>query len=198
MCGPAALPIAAAALAVGATAMKTVSAVQQATVQARVADANAVAERNAAQQDQENTRQAAMRQYREIARVKGQQQVAAAANGVSLDFGTAADVVSDTDLVGREDIANIYRSGDNTLKGHDVNWANYRAQANAARSARTNAIIGGAMELGSSVLGSATQYGQMKSQFGGGSMSAGVDYGGMSAGAKASGAKAYNSLPGYR
>jgi hypothetical protein len=91
-----------------------------------------VAERNAAQQDQENTRQAALKQYREIARVKGQQTVAAAANGVSTDFGTAADVVSDTNMLGREDIANIYRQGDNQLKSHDVNVANYGAQASAA------------------------------------------------------------------
>ena len=191
MCGPAALPIAAAALAVGAGAMRTIGAVQQANTQAKVATANAAAERNAAQQDQENTRQAALRQYREIARVKGQQQVAAAANGVSLDFGTPADVVSDTDLLGREDIANIYRSGNNALRSHDINTSNYVTQANAARSAKTNAIIAGAFDIGSSVLGGATQYQAMQGQFGGKSLVSSVDYGGMAISAKKAGSNAY-------
>lgn len=190
-------PVAAAALAVAATTLKTVSAMQQATVQARVADANAAAERNAAQQDQENTRQAALRQYREIARVKGQQQVAAGANGVSLDFGTPADVVSDTNMLGREDIANIYRSGDNALRSHDVNTANYVTQANAARSQRTNALIGGVLDVGSTVLGGASQYQAMQGQFGGRTMTANVDYGGMSVAAKKAGKTAYSSLPGF-
>jgi hypothetical protein len=121
-----------------------------------------VAERNAAQQDQENTRQAALKQYREIARVKGQQTVAAAANGVSTDFGTAADVVSDTNMLGREDIANIYRQGDNQLKSHDVNVANYGAQASAAGSQASNALVSGAFDMGSSILGGVTQYKKAK------------------------------------
>ncbi|WP_179504346.1 MULTISPECIES: hypothetical protein [unclassified Sphingomonas] len=165
MCAPL-IPIAAAALSVGAGAMKTISAVQQANVQAKVADANAAAERDAAQQDQENTRQAALKQYREIARIKGQQTVAAAANGVSTSFGTAADVVADTDLLGREDVANIYRQGDNTLRSHDINAANYDAQANAARAAKTNAIIGGVFDMGSSVLGGVKQYQAAKAKGG--------------------------------
>lgn len=188
MCGPV-LPIAAAALAVGGSAMKTISAVQQANTQAKVADANAAYEREAAQQDQENTRQAALKQYREIARVKGQQQVAAAANGVSLDFGTAADVVSDTDLLGREDVANIYRQGDNTLRSHDINAANYDTQANAARAAKTNAIISGVFDMGSSVLGAASQFGAFKGSSG--FSATPIDYGSMSQAAKKKGASAY-------
>ncbi|WP_174544818.1 hypothetical protein [Novosphingobium capsulatum] len=194
MCGPAALPIAAAALSVGAGAMKTISAVQQANVQAKVADANANYERDAAQQDQENARQAALKQYREIARVKGQQQVAAAANGVSLDFGTAADAVSDTDLLGREDVANIYRQGDNALRGHDINIANYETQANAARSAKTNALISGAFDMGSSVLQGATQYNSAKSSMG---FSPKMDWGSMAIDAAKAGKKAYSLMGGY-
>jgi len=193
MCGPAALPIAAAALAVGASAMKTISAVQQANMQARVADANANYEREAARQDQENTQQTALKQYREIARVKGQQQVAAAANGVGLDFGTAADVVADTDMLGRQDIANIYRQGDNTLRSHDINVSNYMGQANAARAAKTNAIIGGVFDVGSSVLGAASQFGPAKAKFG----ISQSDWSTMSSDASKAGKKAYSMMSGY-
>jgi hypothetical protein len=100
MCAPV-LPLIAAGVAAVGSGIKAISAAGQARAAAQVADANAVAERNAAQQDQENTRQATLKQYREIARVKGQQTVAAAANGVSTDFGTAADVVGDTNMWAR-------------------------------------------------------------------------------------------------
>jgi hypothetical protein len=165
MCAPV-LPLIAAGVAAVGSGIKAISAAGQARAAAQVADANAVAERNAAQQDQENTRQATLKQYREIARVKGQQTVAAAANGVSTDFGTAADVVSDTNMLGREDIANIYRQGDNQLKSHDVNVANYGAQASAARSQASNALVSGAFDMGSSILGGVTQYNKMKSSVG--------------------------------
>ncbi|PTR05687.1 hypothetical protein C8K11_12717 [Novosphingobium sp. GV055] len=191
MCAPA-LPIIAAGMAVAGTAVKTISAMQQATVQARVADANAAAERDAAQQDQQNAQQAALQRYREIARVKGQQAVAAAANGVSLDFGTAADVVSDTDMLGREDVANIYRQGSNTLRSHDINAANYGAQANAARASRTNALISGALDMGSTVLGTASQYGAFKG--GAGFSASSIDYGSMAKQAKKAGATAYSLM----
>lgn len=191
MCAPVAA-VAAGMAAIGG-AVKTISSIQQANVQAKVADANAAYEREAAQQDQENMRQAALKQYREIARVKGQQAVAAAANGVSTSFGTAADVVADTDLLGREDIASIYRQGDNTLRSHDINAASYDAQANAARASKLTTAIGGVMDVGSSVLEGASQFGAAKANFGISKSS----WSTMALDAAKAGKKAYSLIGGY-
>lgn len=162
MCDPATLTLVAAGMSAVSTGVGAVMASQQASAQAKIMDRNAAMERNAAQEEMANTRTAALARYREIAKIKGQQRVAAAANGVGLDFGTAADIVADTDMLGREDVSRIYRAGDNAVKGRDISASNFTAQANMARSQATGALIGGALDMGSTILGGASQYGQMK------------------------------------
>ena len=137
-------------------------AVQSANLKRDLAERNAAMERNAAQDEMQNTREQALTRYREIARVKGQQRVAAAANGVGLDFGTASDVVADTDMLGREDVGRIYKAGNNAVKSRDINASNYTAEANMARSQKTGAIVGGVADFGSTVLGGAKQYMKIK------------------------------------
>jgi len=162
MCDPATLTLVAAGTAAISTATGTVMAVQQANLKRNLAERNAAMERNAAQEEMQNTRDAALARYREVAKVKGQQRVAAAANGVGLDFGTASDVVADTDMLGREDVGRIYKAGANAVKSRDIAASNYGAEANLARSQKTGAIVSGAADFGSTVLGGASQYGQMK------------------------------------
>lgn len=158
MCGPAALPIAAAVLAAGSAVVGGVSAKQQADVQSKVANNNAALERNAAQQDIENTKQSALDHYRKIGQLKGQQRARAAAAGVGADFGTAAQVVDDTDMLGREDVNRIYQQGYQDLKGHDISASNYTSQASAAKTAGTMALVKSGFDAGSSLLTAAKQY----------------------------------------
>jgi hypothetical protein len=47
-----------------------------------------------------------------------------------------------------------------------VNVANYGAQASAARAQASNALVSGAFDMGSSILGGVTQYNKMKSSVG--------------------------------
>lgn len=162
MCEPATLLLVSAGLSAVSTGVGAVMASQQAKAQAQIADRNAALERNAVQDALQNTRQQALARYREVAKIKGQQRLAAAANGVGLDFGTAADIVADTDMLGREDVQRIYTAGDRAVKSRDINASNYVAQANMARSQATGALIGGALDMGSTILGSASQYEKMK------------------------------------
>lgn len=167
MCDPATLTLVATATAAVSSVTGTVMAVQQANLKRDLAERNAAMERNAAQDEMQNTREAALSRYREIARVKGQQRVAAAANGVGLDFGTAADVVADTDMLGREDVGRIYTAGDRAVRSRDIAASNYGAEANMARSQKTGAIVGGVADFGSTVLGGASQYRKLKASQGG-------------------------------
>ncbi len=165
MCDP--VTIGLAALSVVSSGVGMIGQMNQASYQAKIADRNASLEREAARQEQENTREAALAHYRKIAATKGAQRVAGAANGVSLDFGTAADVVADTEMLGREDVGRIYAQGAQAVKGRDIGASNYTAEANAQRSARTGALIGGIADMGSSVLGGVSQYKTLKMNSGG-------------------------------
>ncbi len=165
MCDPLTLTIAATAAAGVSSITGTVMAVQQANMKAGLAERNAAMERNAAQEEMTNTRTAALARYREIARLKGEQRVAAAANGVGLDFGTASDVVADTDMLGREDVGRIYKAGNNAVKSRDIAASNFMAEANMARSQKTGAIVGGVMDFSSTVLSGAAQYDKMKDAY---------------------------------
>ena len=90
--------------------------------------------------------------------MKGQQIVGAAANGVQGDFGTAADTLADTEMLSREDTKRIYQQGNQNLRGRDIGASNYAAEANAQRAAGKAALIKGAFDMGSTILGGAKQY----------------------------------------
>lgn len=165
MCGPAALPIIAAGMAAASAGVGALAANAQARFQAKLADRNADIEREAGQQELENTRQAALDHYRKIGQLKGQQRAMAAASGVGADFGTAAGVVDDTTMLGREDVNRIYQQGYQNLRGHDIAASNFEGQASASRQAGTAALLDGA-----------SQYSKMKTGGGGLPKSSGTAY----------------------
>ncbi|MBB3955936.1 hypothetical protein [Novosphingobium sediminicola] len=162
MCDPLTLTAAAAATAAIGTGVGAVQASSMANYRAQVADRNAALEMQAVQTEQENTRQAALDHYRKVAQLKGQQIVGAAANGVSVDFGTAADTVADTNMLAAEDANRIYRQGFQAVRNHDINAANYGAEASASRSDASGSLLKGAFDMGSTTLGAATQYSKLK------------------------------------
>ena len=161
MCDPMTLAIAAAATAAVGTGVPAYSAYQQGQYRAKVAERNASMEREAAQQEITNTREQALQHYRNVARIKGQQRLAAAANGVGLDFGTAGDVQADTDMLGREDARRIYEQGFQNLRGRDISASNFMGEASAARSQATGALVSGLADMGSTVLSGASQYNKL-------------------------------------
>lgn len=163
MCAPA-LPLIAAGLTAASSLAGGIGAMQQANYKAKVAERNAAMEREAGQQEIENTRTEALNHYRKIAQMKGAQIARAAANGVSVDYGTAADVVADTEMLGREDVGRIYQQGYQNLRGRDIGASNYEAEANASRASGKMAMIGGVLDAGSSILTGAQQYSKMKAK----------------------------------
>lgn len=161
MCLPA-LPAIAAGVSALSAGVGALAANAQSRFQAKIAERNADMEREAGRQEQENTRQAALDHYRKIGQMKGAQRARAAAAGVGVDFGTAAQVVDDTEMLGREDVRRIYQQGEQNLRGRDIAASNYEGQANASRQAGTAALAKGVFDMGSSILGGAQQYKSLK------------------------------------
>lgn len=152
-----------------ATAGAGYSALQQSSAaryQANVADQNAKLSAESARQEADNTRDAALQHYRKVSALKGQQRVAMAAGGLDVDFGNAADLTADTNMLAREDASRIYRQGAENVRGFDIEGANFGAQASASRQASKAALIGGAFEVGSTALSGATQYSKLKQKVG--------------------------------
>lgn len=164
MCGPAALPIAAAALAAAGSITGGLAANAQARFQAKIAERNATIEREAAQQELQNTREAALDHYRKVGQLKGAQRARAAAGGVSVDMGTASWVQDDTEMLGREDADRIYKQGHQNVRGRDIQASNYEGEASAQRKAGTMALIKSGFDAGGSLLSGANQYNKMRAK----------------------------------
>jgi len=153
MCAPV-IPLVATGLGAIGTGIGTVSAMGQARAQAEAADANAAAESNAAQIGQQNMRQAALQQYQQMAQVSGRQNMMAAASGDATGYGTAANALNDTQILGQQDLARIYSQGNQNLVGSDIAVANDLGQAAAANSRGGAALAGGLFNLGTGIFGS--------------------------------------------
>ncbi|WP_420382033.1 hypothetical protein [Novosphingobium sp.] len=159
-------PIIAAGLGAVGTGISTISAMNQARAQAAAANANAAAESNAAQIGQQNMRDAALQQYRQMAAVSGEQNLTAAANGDAIGYGTAANALKDTQTLGQENLARIYAQGNQNLMGSDIAVSNDLGQAAAARNRSTAALVGGLINLGSGLVSAGTS-GGLSAGFGG-------------------------------
>lgn len=168
MCDPATIGTLMIASTVVSTAGAGFSALQanaQAGYQAKVADQNAKLAGEAARQEADNTRDAALAHYRKVSALQGQQRVAMAAGGIDTNFGNAADLTADTKMLAQEDTRRIYDQGAENVKGFNIEGMNYQAQAAASRQAGKGALIGGAFDMAGTALGGATQYASFKSKF---------------------------------
>jgi hypothetical protein len=164
MCDPVTLTIAATAVSSAGSVMSGIGASQQNRYQAQVADQNAKLANDQARDSIQNTNLEAQRRYRDLSQTKGMQQAAMAANGIDTNFGSAADVQRDTAMIGAEDVAQIYKGGNERTKGFDINAFNYRSEAAADRAKASGALLKGIMDGFSTALSGASQAGSMKAQ----------------------------------
>jgi len=157
MCAPAlALPlmIASTAVSAGGAVLSGIGQKQVLDYQAQVADQNSKLAENQAQDSIQNTNLEAQRRYREISQTKGAQTAAMAANGVDLNFGSAVDVQRDTAMIGAEDLTQLYKAGNEQIKGFEINAFNYRSQAAGDRARGRGALMDGIFKgLGTALSG---------------------------------------------
>ncbi len=162
MCDPGTLILASTAVAAIGSGVTAAQSAAMSRYEGKVADRNAQLTTQQARDAQDRTRIEAARLYRKAGQTGGQQRAAMAANGLDLGFGSALQVQQDTAMITAEDAGQIYKSGAEEVRGFDINAGNYRAKAQGARQAASAAIVKGVFDVGSSVLGGATQYSKYK------------------------------------
>ena len=142
----------------GYSAMLASSQAKGAAAQAEVnrAEANRSAADAIARGDEEQKRH-----YRQVSAQMGEQRAALAANGLDVNFGNAGDVVADTALYGQEDANTIAQNTMRESRGFEIEAANFGAEAKSQRKAAKGALIKGAFDIGSTILGGASQYGKL-------------------------------------
>lgn len=158
------------ALMIGSTIVGAVGQVQQ-------SQATAAANRYTAQVQNMNARMAdrraqdaiergqaeEQRKRQEVARLKGAQTAAMAANGVDVTFGSPLDTIVDTAVLGELDALTIRTNSYREAYDQKVDAASKRAGAQLSRMSADSASTGGYLAAAGTVLGGgAKAYGQYK------------------------------------
>lgn len=135
--------------------------------QAGVDRNNAIyADREAASaMDRANEEQVA--HYRKLAALRGEQRASMAAGGLDLGLGSPADALADTSVLGNEDAARLSANGAQETMGYRINAQNYRSSASAHKMAGTQALVGGYLKAGSTLLDGASSMSAYKAKYGG-------------------------------
>ncbi|MDK2769919.1 MAG: hypothetical protein KYX69_19650 [Sphingomonas sp.] len=155
-------------LTIGATALGAVGQVQQAQATSAAAKYNAqIGEMNATLADRrakdavERGKVEEQRKRQEVAKIKGAQVAAMAANGVDTSFGSPLDTIVDTAVLGELDALTIRTNSYRESYEHSVDAVNKRAGAQLARSQAKSALTGGYLAAAGTVLtGAGKAYGQ--------------------------------------
>lgn len=164
MCGPAVLPalaIASGVITAGAQVYSGMASNQNAKYQARVAEVNADHELAKRSDANRKTEIEQMRHWRQASQRMGLQRAQLAASGVDVNFGSAADLQSDTAMLAYEDSQIINDNYINEVRGYEINATNYKMQAKAKRMEGKGALIGGILSGAGTLLSTASQVGKM-------------------------------------
>lgn len=92
------------------------------------------------------------RKRQDVARILGNQQVAMAANGVDLTFGSPLDTLVDTAVLGELDALTIRSNAYREAYDHEVDAVNKRAGASLTRMEGSAAKTGGYLKAAGTVL----------------------------------------------
>lgn len=127
--------------------------------QANLADINARISESQAQQTLLAGQREEQKSRIATANLKGSQRASLAANGVDLGVGSAAQILTSTDVMGEIDANTIQANAIKSAWGYRTQGANQKAQATSSRaaagaispdSAFTSTLIGGAGQVASS------------------------------------------------
>src|SRR3546814_6037574 len=122
----------------------------QARVNQREANASAIDALDRANQEQ-------VRHGRKVSATIGAQRAAMAANGIDPGFGSAEDLIDDTRMIGQEDSLAIAENWQREARSYAIQGANSLSRARSAKQAASGALIKGALDVGSTIRGGATQ-----------------------------------------
>jgi hypothetical protein len=166
VCGPLALPLAAAGLTAAGTLVQGFSAMRQGNFESGVAKQNAALERQSAEDSLKTGQSERLNFWRKVGQLKGQQTASMAANGIDAGYGTAARVADDTQAGANEDAQNLYNNIDQRTRGFIINNWNDRMQAKASKAQGQSAFVGSIFQAGGSLLSGFQQQSAMRAKLG--------------------------------
>jgi len=162
LCNPALLAGGAAIVSAAGQIQGGLYASQMARYEARVANQNKQLAREAAAdnivQGQEQQRQLG----RDVAERVGAQEARMAGNNVDITTGSAARLIDDTRMIGREDNAALSENVRRGVKGLQIDAWNYESKKRSARAEGKQAVIAAGFGAASTLLGGAQQYADFK------------------------------------
>ena len=107
--------------------------------------------------------------WRRVSQLMGDQRAQFAANNLDVNFGTPAEVVENTMLLGMEDSMLLATNTKKEMEGLDVEAANYKESSVAARARGKAALKAGKLAAVGTILGTAAQVASMGAKMPGGS-----------------------------
>lgn len=141
------------ALSVGGAIMGGVSAMQQAKYQAEVAKNNAKVAQDNANRETTATQQRILQSDNELAALAGEQLATQGASGLSTGGRTQFLTRKQTKTIGRQDALNINEQGTQTSRNYLQQAADFRSEANMAKSAGRNAMLQSVIGAAGSLVG---------------------------------------------
>jgi hypothetical protein len=113
---------------IAGTAMSAYGMYQMGKYNEQVAENNAQTAEYQAEDALERGEEATRQKQRDIARLKGQQRASIASSGLVVDEDTGADVLTDTELLGQEDILAIRSNAQREAWAYRTQAQNFRAE----------------------------------------------------------------------
>jgi hypothetical protein len=160
MCDPVTLTvltIAATVVTAGAQVYSGVAAKEQGKFEQTVANRNAQLAEAQAQDANERRNIDQMRLWRRVSQQLGEQRAEAGAQGLDVNFGSVADLQTDTLMIGMEDSSTLNQNTIKEMKGYDIEASNDRLQGLAARTRGNAAMTSSLFQATGTLLSGATQ-----------------------------------------
>lgn len=140
-------------LSAGSSILGTIGAVGAANYQAQVAKNNAVIAEQNAQKASDSSQKDQLASDQQTAALVGEQEAIQGASGLSIGGASQLRTRRTAQRLGRTDAINIREQGNTEIQQFLQQGENFRAEARSQKSAATGALIGGALNLGSSLIG---------------------------------------------
>lgn len=173
MCNPALLVVASTAVTMAGQYQSGMYAAGQARYGAKVAEQNKSLEREAASDAIVRGQDEQRKLGREVAGRVGAQEARMAGNNIDITTGSAARVIDDTLMLGREDSAAISENVRRQVRERQINAWNFESEKRAMKAEAKQAKTATYFGMASTALGGATQYSKYKTAQGSGGGSVG-------------------------
>lgn len=144
-------------MAAAGSAVQGYSAYTGAMYASGVAENNAALSREQAADSIRRGEDEQQAKWREISQIKAAQIAGMAASGIDTSFGSAADMIGDTAVLGTEDVSIIAENAARETRGFHIQAQNFNNEAGAKKREAYAGAVSTAFDIGSTIIGGASQ-----------------------------------------